>query len=399
MAIFNYKGINASGKILNGKIEADNKDRALAILRQRKIKVDKISRDLNSINLTLGTGISSKDIATFTRQFSAMTSAGLPLLQCLNILEEQTENPPLKTVIKKIAGKIQGGSGLAESLAEHPKVFDDLYCHMVAAGEAGGILDTILSRLAEYREGAERLKRKIKGAMTYPVIILIVAVLVVGILLTFVVPKFAEIFSSGGMSLPGPTQLVVDISDFLQNNFLVILFLIISGIVALTKANNTKKGKYIIDAIKLKAPGIGTLESKGAIARFARTLSTLLNAGVSLLDALEVTSKTIGNTVLEEALQKTSLAIKGGQTMAEPLKASGMFPSMVIQMINVGETTGGLPEMLEKVADFYDEEVDAAVDALTSMIEPIIIVFLGVVVGGILIAMYMPMFAMSDAVH
>jgi type IV pilus assembly protein PilC len=398
MAKFIYSATNAQGKKLEGKIEADNREAAINTLRRRRMVVNSIKRDM-SLSFKLGTGISSKDVATFTRQFSAMTSAGLPLLQCLNILEEQAENPAMRSVVKQIGQKIQGGGGLAEALAMHPKIFDSLYCHMVSAGEAGGILDTILARLAEYRESAERLKRKVKGAMTYPAIIVIVAVLVVGILLTFVVPKFAEIFSQGGQALPGPTLVVVTISDFLKNNLLLIILGIVMGIVGFINFHKTPAGRRAVDSFKLKAPGIGNLETKSAVARFCRTLGTLLRSGVSLLDGLEVTSKTVGNVVLEEGLRKTQAAIRGGQGMAEPLKATGMFPPMVVQMVNVGEKTGGLPEMLLKVADFYDEEVDAAVDALTSMIEPLIIVFLGVVVGGILVAMYMPMFSMSDAVH
>lgn len=398
MPKFSYVATNPQGKKLEGKLEAGSKDEAISILRKRRLTVSKINRDFGG-DFKIGTGIGSKDVATFTRQFSAMTSAGLPLLQCLNILEEQSENPAMRAVVKQVAAKIQGGGGLAEALFMHPKVFDDLYCHMVSAGEAGGILDTILARLAEYRENAERLKRKVKGAMTYPAIILIVAVLVVGILLTFVVPKFAEIFSQGGQELPGPTLVVVTISEFLQNNLLLIILGIIIAILGFVQYYKTPVGRFTIDKIKLKLPGIGNLETKSAVSRFCRTLGTLQRSGVSLLDGLEVTSKTLGNVVLEDALKKVQAAIKGGQSMAEPLKAVGIFPPMVVQMVNVGERTGGLPEMLLKVADFYDEEVDAAVEAVTAMIEPLIIVFLGVVVGGILVAMYMPMFAMSDTVH
>lgn len=396
MAVWLYKAISTQGKIVEGQLEAANREDALSLLRKKRLKMSQLTKKPVEIKFTLGTGIKSIDISRFTRQFSVMTSAGLPLIQCLTILQEQSENPAMKEVIHKVAQSISGGSNLSDALGQHPKVFTKLYCHMVSAGEAGGILDSILNRLAEYQENAERLKRKVKKAMMYPIIVMVVAVAVVVVLLTLVVPKFAEIFEQSGNQLPMPTQVVLGVSNLLQDNILLIFLGMIMASIGFAQFLRVPAGRKIFDTFKLKAPGIGNLETRSSIARFARTLGTLLNAGVSVLDALNVTAKTAGNVVLEETILKTQDGISGGKPMAEPLKESGVFPSMVVQMIGVGEKTGQLGTMLIKVADFYDEEVDAAVDALTSMIEPLIIVFLGVVIGAILIAMYMPMFAMTD---
>lgn len=398
MALWNYKAVNQTGKEISGTLEAPKKEDIERILLKRKLRVVKISKKPKELSIKIGTGINNQDVSRFTRQFSAMNSAGLPLLQCLDILKEQAENPNMKDVLKKIAAKIQGGSGLAESLAMHPKVFPELYCHMVAAGEAGGILDSILLRLAEYQESAERLRRKIKGAMMYPIIVMIVAVVVVAVLLLFVVPIFAKMFAAGGKELPAPTKIVMGMSDFLKDYILFIIIAVIGGIVGLKQYYKTASGRYNMDKIKLKLPGIGMLETKSCVARFTRTLGTLLSSGVSIIDALQVTGKTSGNRVLERGVMKTVESISGGNTIADPLKETEIFPPMVIQMIAVGEKTGGLPDMLLKVSDFYDEEVDAAVEAMTSMIEPLIIVFLGVVIGGLLVAMYMPMFSLADTV-
>ena len=398
MAIWNYKAVNQGGKEISGSMESPTKIDVEKQLLKRRLRVIKVSKKPMEISLTIGTGISAQDIARFTRQFSAMNSAGLPLLQCLDILKEQAENPNMTRVLKQISAKIQGGSGLAESLAMHPKVFPELYVHMIAAGEAGGILDSILLRLAEYQEAAERLKRKIKSAMMYPIIVMIVAVVVVAVLLVFVVPVFTKMFEAGGKALPAPTQIVVSMSEFLQNYIVYMIIAIIGAFWALVQYNKTNDGKYNLDKIKLALPGIGVLETKSCVARFTRTLGTLLSSGVSIIDALQVTGKTSGNKVLERGVMKTVESISGGNTIADPLKETGIFPPMVIQMISVGEKTGGLPDMLLKVSDFYDEEVDAAVDAMTSMIEPLIIVFLGVVIGGLLVAMYLPMFGLADTV-
>ena len=398
MAIWLYSAVNASGKEVSGQLQASNKAEASSLLRKKRLFVKTLKKKPVEIKINIGTGIKSQDIARFTRQFSAMNSAGLPLLQCLDILTEQTENPNFKEVLKKITNKIQGGGTLAESLAAHPKVFTPLYCHMVAAGEVGGILDSILLRLAEYQEKAEKLKRKIKGAMTYPIIVMVVAIAVVMVLLTFVVPIFADMFASNGGELPLPTQIVMGVSDFLQNNILFIVLGVIVLIMSVVQYYKTDNGRKVIDQLKLKAPVFGTLEQRSCVARFTRTLGTLLNSGVSIIDALQVTSNTAGNKILELGIKRTLESISGGNTIADPLKETQIFPPMVIQMISVGEKTGGLPDMLIKVSDFYDEEVDAAVDNLTSMIEPLIIVFLGIVIGSILVAMYLPMFSLSDTV-
>jgi type IV pilus assembly protein PilC len=320
------------------------------------------------------------------------------LIQCLDILGEQTENEVLKQAIMQVATDIQGGGTLADSLSKHKKIFSELYCQMIAAGEAGGILDTILLRLAEYQEKADALRRKIKGAMTYPVIVAIVAVGAVAILMIFVVPIFANMFNEGGAKLPLPTRIVMGASDFIRSWFLAIFAALGFAAFSLFRYYKTDKGRLKCDQILLQSPVIGDLERKSCISRFTRTLGTLLNSGVSIIDALQVTAKTSGNRVLELGIYKTLESISGGQTIADPLRATGVFPPMVIQMIAVGERTGGLSEMLIKISDFYDDEVDAAVDALTSMIEPMVIVVLGSIIGGVLVAMYLPMFEMAGTV-
>ncbi len=398
MATWIYKAVNTQGKEVFGEFEAINKVAAESLMRKKRLRLNSLKKKPIEINITFGTGIKKEDVARFTRQFSAMNSAGLPLIQCLDILTEQSENKFLKDVLKKVTGKIQGGSTLADALGQHPKVFSDLYCNMVSAGEAGGILDIILKRLADYQESAERLKRKIKGAMTYPAIVSFVAVGVIFIMLWKVVPIFANMYSGSGKELPMPTQVVMGVSNFIQHSAAYIFIGIILFVVLFMRYYATNNGRYVIDNLKLNAPILGNLERKSAIARFTRTLGTLLNCGVSIIDALKVTAKTSGNRVLEIGVNKTLESISGGNTIADPLRDTGIFPPMVIQMISVGEKTGGLPDMLTRVADFYDEEVDAAVENLTSMIEPIIIVIMGAAIGFIMVAMYMPMFSMADTV-
>jgi type IV pilus assembly protein PilC len=320
------------------------------------------------------------------------------MLQCLNILEEQCENPALKDVVHKVTQSINGGSSLADALAQHPKVFDSLYCNMVAAGEAGGILEGILARLAETMENSMRLKRKVKKALTYPVMVIIVGIVVVIALMTFVVPTFAEQFAALDAELPAPTQVVMDISDFLLNNGGFLFLGLIALVIAWKLVMKVPAAQFAFDKFMLKVPKIGDLTIKSSTASFSRTLGTLLNAGVSVMDALKVVASTAGNKVVEQAIGKISIGIAGGKSIADPMTEVGIFPPMVIQMTGVGEKTGNLGGMLLKLADFYDEEVDAAVDAVVSMIEPLIIVFLGGAVGGLLIAMYMPMFSMGDAI-
>jgi len=399
MPLFLYKAVSATGSNFQGQLEAKDIEDARGLLIRRHLTIQSLKKKPTEIKLpSIGTGIKSKEIARFTRQFSAMSQAGLPIIQSLSILEEQTTNPTLKGVIHKVVQSINGGSSLADALALHPKVFDRLYVNMVAAGEAGGILDGILLRLAEYQEASERLKRKVKKAMTYPAMVGIVAIIVVIVLLTFVIPQFVNIFRDAGISLPWPTRVVMGASDIVKDNILILFLGVIAFIVAFSYALKVPKFRLAFDSSLLKAPLIGDLQTKSTIARFGRTLGTLLNAGVAITDALSVTAKTAGNAAVEKSILYIQRSITGGKPIAEPMTETKIFPPMVIQMTGVGEKTGGLGNMLIKVADFYDEEVDAAVDTLTSMIEPLIIVFLGGFIGFILVAMYMPMFSLSDAV-
>ncbi|HON12148.1 MAG TPA: type II secretion system F family protein, partial [Chitinispirillaceae bacterium] len=377
---------------------AQNKEEVISLLRKKKLRPISIKNLTFDIGQLFSPRVSLKDVSRFTRQFAAMTSAGLPLVNCLDILASQTENKKLSSSIKQVSGDIQGGSTLADALGKHPQVFNSLYSNMVAAGEASGNLDTVLSRLADYQEKSEALRRKIKGAMTYPLIVLIVAVLATIAMLTFVVPTFAQMFVDMGGSLPLPTKIVMDISSFLQRFFLLIIAALAGLVFLLSYYYKTENGRLRLDALKLKIPVFGDLERKSSISRFAQTLSTLLSSGVTIIDSLSITAKTAGNKVLEKGIIKTLERITGGLTIAEPLKETGVFPPMVIHMISVGEKTGDLAEMLKKIAEFYQEEVDAAIDALTSVIEPIMIIVMGVVIGGILIAMYLPMFDMIGTI-
>lgn len=398
MRSWSYKAITPQGKEVNGKLEAKTQAEAEEMLNGRRMRIVSLKKDPIEISIKLGSGISAKDISRFTRQFSSMCSAGLPILQCIDILADQAENLSLREVLKKISTKIQGGSSLSEAMKEHPKVFNPLYVHMVAAGEAGGILDEVLRRQADYQEANNRLRAKIKKAMTYPILLTVVAVGAMIVLLTFVVPIFADMFTASGNALPGPTQFVINLSNFLKQYLPFIAIAVVGAIVGIKQYKKTPSGAKVLDGLKMKLPGVGPVETKGSVARFTRTLGTLLNAGVSIIDSLKVTANTAGNAVIEEAIMKVVQSISGGQNIAEPLKETGVFPAMVISMIAVGEKTGGLSEMLSKIADFYDEEVNDAVDAMTSMMEPAILVVMGGGIGGLMIAMYMPMFSMADTV-
>jgi type IV pilus assembly protein PilC len=390
MGRYSYVGVTTSGKQVKGEIQAANKNEVASLLRKKKVRPISIKSSSIDLKLPFLDTVKLQDLSRFTRQFSAMTSAGLALVSCLDILGGQTENKTLAAAIKQISTDIQGGSTLADALQKHPKIFNSLYANMVAAGEASGSLDTVLTRLADYLEKSDALVRKIKGAMTYPVIVACVAV--------FVVPTFAKMFTDTGGTLPLPTRIVMGISDFLKTFLPLIILGIIGTVVAFTYYYKTDNGKLRIDGIKLKLPVFGDLERKSAIGRFAQTLSTLLNSGVTILDALSITAKTAGNKVLEKGLFRTLERISGGLTIAEPLKETGVFPPMVIHMIAVGEKTGDLAEMLKKISEFYEEEVDAAVEALTSIIEPIMLIMMGGLIGGILLAMYLPMFDMMNTV-
>jgi len=362
------------------------------VLRQNRIMVSSINKKAAELQIRFGTGIKKVEISRFTRQFATMIGAGLPMVQCLEILAAQMENKELAKIVSQVREAVQGGATLSEAMSRHPKVFDQLYTNMVEAGEIGGALDAILVRLAVYREKADQLIRKVKGAMIYPAVIVVVATAVTVGMLTFIVPTFAKMFGGLGAELPAPTQVVLQISHFLQANFLYLFLgtLALGGGVAYWK--RTPSGKLNYDRIMLRLPVLGNLVRKSSVARFTRTLGTLLASGVSILEALEITAKTAGNQVIANAINRSVMAIAEGDTITGPLKESGVFPPMVTQMIQVGEKTGGLDDMLNKISDFYDEEVDEAVSALTSVIEPIIIVVMGVVIGGILVAMYLPMF-------
>ena len=398
MRSWTYKAITPQGKEVDGKLEAPNQAAAEEMLNNRRMRIVSLKKNPVEISIKLGSGINAKDISRFTRQFSSMCSAGLPILQCIDILADQSENLNLREVLKKVSTKIQGGSSLSEAMKEHPKVFSALYVHMVAAGEAGGILDEVLRRQADYQESSNRLKAKIKKAMTYPILLSVVCVGAMAIMLTFVVPIFADMFTASGNALPAPTQLVVNLSNFLKGYIAYVAVAIVAAVIAIKQYKKTPSGAKVIDGVKMKMPGLGPVELKGSVARFTRTLGTLLNAGVGIIDALKVTANTAGNAVIEDAIMKVVQSISGGQNIAEPLKETGVFPPMVISMIAVGEKTGGLSDLLGKIADFYDEEVNDAVDAMTAMMEPAILVVMGGGIGGIMIAMYMPMFSMADTV-
>ncbi len=392
MPVFEYKGKSVGGAAVTGTLKTKDRAELDRILRRNKIIVTGVKKKPTELQIKFGTGVKKIDVSRFTRQFSTMIGAGLPMVQCLDILASQSENKEFAKIVFKVKDSVSGGSTLSESLSRHPKVFDTLYTNMVEAGEIGGALDVILTRLANYREKADALTRKVKSAMVYPSVIVVVAMGVTFAMLTWIVPVFAKMFGGLNAELPEPTQVVMAISNFLQTNVLYILLGLIGGTAAFLFWISTPKGRLIFDKILIRLPIFGTLVRRSAVARFTRTLGTLLSSGVSIIEALEVTAKTAGNMVIANAIKKSVISIAEGETITAPLKATGVFPPMVTQMISVGEKTGGLDEMLSKIADFYDEEVDVAVGALTSIIEPVIIVFMGVVIGGILVAMYLPMF-------
>jgi len=399
MPTFAYSARPATGgDIQSGEIDLPRKDDVLAYLHKQKMIPVSVREKSKEFNLTFGTGISTRDIVIFTRQFATMINSGLPLVQSLDILAEQTENAALRKTIQEVLYDVESGHTLADAMGKHPKVFTELYVNMVAAGEAGGILDTILLRLATFLEKNDALVRKIKGAMIYPAVIFSVAGGAIVILLVFVIPTFQTMFASAGIPLPLPTRIVIGMSAFLQAYWWAVGAAVVGIVVGIRQFYQTDQGRLLIDKLLLVLPILGDLQRKAAVARFTRTLGTLVSSGVSILEGLEITAKTAGNRVIHDAVMGSRASIAGGETIAGPLKESGVFPPMVVQMINVGEQTGGLDEMLTKIADFYDEEVDQAVEALLSAMEPIMIVVLGVVVGGMIVAMYLPIFDMINAV-
>jgi len=401
MPAFTYTARALNGDLKTATIEAPNRDEVVAQLRKQRLNVVKIDEAKQAANTTKKKGgkISMRDIVIFTRQFSTMINAGLPLVQALDILAKQSENKALKDVTLAVVFDVESGHTVADALGKHPKAFTELYVNMVAAGEAGGILDTILMRLATFMEKNDALVRKVKGAMIYPGVIMSVAAIAIVVLLIFVIPTFERMFASVGLALPLPTRIVIGASKFLQGYWWALIAIVFVGLRMFKKYYASPDGKLVIDRLMLKAPVLGDVLRKSAVSRFTRTLGTLIGSGVSILDGLEITAKTSGNRVIQDAIMESRASIAGGETISAPLQKSQVFPPMVISMIAVGEQTGGLDEMLSKIADFYDEEVDAAVSGLLSMMEPLMIVFLGVVVGGMVVAMYLPIFDMINAVQ
>ena len=401
MPVYLWTGKNRKGETQKGEMEAANENAVrshLTRLKMTPIRVKKKPKDLLENVSFLQPVVKQSDVILFCRQFSTMIDAGLPIIQCLDILHSQQENPTFKKMLKNIKENVESGSTLAEALKAYPKQFDDLFVNMIHAGEMGGILDTILRRLSTYMEKAANLKRKVKGAMTYPVVTLLIAVVVLAVILIFVIPVFQEMFADFDSELPVPTQIVVAMSDFAKANFLYVFIALILFGIAFQRFYRTEKGRAVVDRILLRLPVFGDLLRKVAVAKFTRTMGTMLSSGVAILEALDIVGKTAGNKTIEEAIMKTRSGISEGRTMADPLTESGVFPSMVCQMISVGEATGALDAMLGKIADFYDEEVDQSVENLTALIEPFMLVFLGVTIGGLVVAMYLPIFKMAGAI-
>jgi type IV pilus assembly protein PilC len=399
MPTFAYEGRTADGQTKKGKIDAVDANAARNQLKRQNINPTSVSEAKGGIEISFfKPKVTTRDLVIFTRQFATMIDSGLPLVQCLDIQSKQAENETFRGELAVIKDSVESGSTFADALKRFPGTFDELYQNMVAAGEVGGILDTILNRLAVYLEKAETLKRQIKGALMYPIITIVVAGVVVSVLLLFVVPSFEEMFADMGAGLPALTQMVIDMSKWMQANWWIVGLGIFGTIWGLRTFYKTEKGNVILDGVMLKLPVFGDLLTKVAVARFCRTLGTMLSAGVSILEALDICGRTSGNKVIEGAIGKVRQGISEGRNISEPLAEAKVFPDMVVQMISVGEATGALDVMLNKVADFYEDEVDQAVEAMTSLLEPLIMVFLGIVIGGLVIAMYLPIFTMASNV-
>jgi len=400
MPTFTYTARAVNGELKTATIDAATREDVVAQLRRQRLTVVKVDDAGDAKKKATGGGIKMRDIVIFTRQFSTMINSGLPLVQALDILAKQSENKSLQAVTRAVVFDVESGHTVADALRKHPKAFSDLYVNMVAAGEAGGILDTILMRLATFMEKNDNLVRKVKGAMIYPGVIMSVAAIAISILLIFVIPVFESMFGQVGLALPLPTRVVIGLSAFLRGmGGIIVAASAVGGFFLLKQYYATPNGKLQIDKLMLSFPVLGDVLRKSAVSRFTRTLGTLISSGVSILDGLEITAKTAGNRVIQDAIMASRASIAGGDTISAPLAKSAVFPPMVISMIAVGESTGGLDEMLAKIADFYDEEVDAAVSGLLSLLEPVMIVFLGVVVGGMVVAMYLPIFDMINAVQ
>jgi type IV pilus assembly protein PilC len=397
MPAYVFKGKTRTGAATSGERVADSKDAVIAMLRREQILVTSVKEKGKEFAFPkFGSGITPKDVAIFVRQFSVMIDAGLPLVQCLEILGSQQENPNFQKVLLTVRQDVEGGSSLADAMKKHPRVFDDLFTNMIAAGEAGGILDTILKRLATYIEKSVKLKSQVKSALVYPAAVISIAILVVGVILWKVIPTFGALFAGLGAQLPLPTRIVIGMSNWFVRLLLPMTIGAVAGVYSLKRYHETYRGRRVLDGIILKMPIIGMILRKIAVARFCRTLATLISSGVPILDGLEITAKTSGNAVVEDAIMATRKSVEGGQSLAAPLKQTDVFPPMVVQMISVGEQTGALDTMLSKIADFYEDEVDTAVANLMTLMEPILILFLGTVVGGIVISMYLPIFSLIN---
>ena len=398
MPVFAWEGRTTDGKTVRGELDAANEAVVRYRLRRQHISPVKVGKKAKSLNIPFLSRTSEKDIAVFTRQLATMINAGMPIVQALDILSKQQKNKLFKNILNQIKLDVEGGSNLAEALKKHPKVFDELFVNMVIAGETGGFLDQVLNRITSYKEKALALKKKVKGAMVYPAITLAVALIVLTIILVYVIPAFQEIFSDFGAALPAPTQFVIDLSSFTRRYIIYIFLGLVGFILFIRLIYRTEKGQYSLDRLLLKSPLLGGLLRKVAIARFSRTLSTMLQSGVPILQSLEIVAKTAGNKVIEGVLLDARKRVGQGEALAVSLSDSKVFPPLVVQMTAVGEQTGELEGMLAKVADFYEEEVDAAVDALTSMLEPAMMIFLGGLIGGLVISLYLPIFKMGAVV-
>ncbi len=404
MSTFTYVGRNRQGAVKKGELTAKTRDEAVDQLRKQQVVVTSLEEKAGGgkFKLNIGGGLSDKDLVVFTRQFGTMINAGLPLIQCLDILSTQSENKVLRETVGDVKNSVEAGSTFSDALKRHPKVFDDLYVNMIHAGEVGGLLDTILTRLAKHIEKAMKLKGQIKSAMVYPTAIVGVAVVIISVLMVWVIPVFAQMFtemSGGKVGLPGPTQIVINVSNFFQSYWYAMFGAVAGAIFAIKRYYATANGRVVIDKLLLKTPIVGDLIRKASVAKFTRTLGTLITSGVPLLEGLSICAKTSGNKVIEEALMNARVSISGGKTISEPLAKCNVFPKMVTHMIAVGESTGALDAMLGKIADFYEDEVDQAVETLTSLLEPIMMVVLGTIIGFIVIAMYLPIFTMAQAIQ
>jgi type IV pilus assembly protein PilC len=397
MPTYTWEGKSGLGELKKGEMVAENP--AIARIQLRKLRINptriRQKKEEAETKFSLRRKVPEKSIVIFTRQFATMINAGLPLVQCLGILAAQQENPAFARIISQVKGDVESGQSLAEALKKHPKIFNDLYVNLVEAGEAGGILDVILSRLSSYIEKLQKLKKKVKGALVYPAVVISVAVLVMAVILIFVIPVFEKMFKDFGHALPTPTQFVIALSRFVKNNFIYLIIALVGMVLVFRQFYRTSWGKYLLDDLSLRLPVFGPLLRKVAVAKFTRTFGTMVGSGVPILEALDIVARSAGNKIIEKALVKARSSISQGKTIAEPLEESKIFPVMVTQMIHVGESSGELDTMLTKIADFYDDDIDAAVATMTSMLEPILMVVLGTLIGGLVISMYLPIFRMA----